>query len=272
MSLFDTHAHIDLDRFGDANERRSAAFRAASVGIAAILIPGIEPESWGRLLQVADLLRAEVPSVRFHTALGVHPQALEDLAEEADTTLYERLDAFYERPPAGLVAIGECGLDFGPRGQGASGERQHRVCDVHLALPRRTGRPLPIHSLEAHAVMVERLLAARVPPSILHSFSGSPEIAAQLVRAGHYISFAGALTHPGARRPRLAARSIPDDRLLLETDSPDQTPFARRPARNEPAFLVEIAAALADLRGVPVEVLAAQTTANARRVLGLPDA
>ena len=269
MRLFDTHAHLDTDRFGDDDARRSAVRRAASAGIAASLIPGIEPDTWPNLLRVAAMLGAETPEVRFHTALGVHPQALPDLPEGGDHALAERLDAALAAAPPGLVAIGECGLDFGPRGQGASRERQIRVFDAHLGLARRRGLPLLIHCVDAHGVMEERLTRAPLPPSILHSFSGSPEVAAALCRAGHYISLAGALTHPRARRPHLAARAIPGDRLLLETDSPDQTPAGRRPARNEPAFLVEIATAVAALRGLPLADLAAQTTANACRALGL---
>ncbi|MCA9638754.1 MAG: TatD family hydrolase, partial [Myxococcales bacterium] len=170
---------------------------------------------------------------------------------------------------------GECGLDFGrdlpPPGPAreAARARQLAVLDAHLEVARRTGLPLLLHCVRAHAALLERLLAAPTPPSILHSFSGSPEVADALCRAGHYISLAGARTIPGARRPRAAAAAVPEARLLVETDSPDQTPFARRPERNEPAFLVDVVAALAEVRGCPVEAIAEVTTTNACRVLGV---
>lgn len=271
MQWIDTHAHIDTPRFGDDPARREAALRARDAGIAAIVIPGIEPSTWSALLSSSARLREQDIGVCFHTALGVHPQALPDLDpsrdEEAITTLEQHLAA----PPPDLVAIGECGLDFGPLGEGAgaSRARQVAVLEAHLKLSRRTGLPLLLHCLHAHAVLLERLAAAPTPAAILHAWSGSAELVGRFCELGHYVSFAGSITLPGARRPPAAARAVPRDRLLLETDSPDQTPHARRPARNEPAFLPDIAAAVAAARGEPLAAIAAQTTSNARRVLRL---
>lgn len=269
MNCFDTHAHIDMQRFGDRTEQRFAALRAAAAGISGILIPGVEPATWDHLLQVAEDLRGIAPSMCFVTALGIHPQVLPDLDPGADAGALADLRARVSAAPAGMVAIGECGLDFGPQGAGASRERQVAVLRAHFELARATGLPLLLHCLKAHAVMLELLLERPLPPSILHSYSGSAEMVPAFCRAGHAISFAGALTIPGARRPGLAARAVPADRLLIETDAPDQTPFARRPARNEPAFLVDIAAAVAAARSEPVEAVAATTAANARRMLRL---
>jgi TatD DNase family protein len=269
MRLFDTHAHLDLGPYSDPETRRSAVDRAKSAGIAAILIPGVNPETWLDLLALAERLRREVPGVCIHTGLGVHPRLLADTPDAHDAQIAPRLEHLLSLAPSGLVAIGECGLDFGRRGATVDRARQLRVFDLHLHLARRHGLPLLLHCVDAHAVTAERLLAAPTPPSILHSFSGSPELAHQLVRAGHYIALAGALTRPGARRPRDVARAIPSDRLLLETDSPDQTPHSQRPAACEPAFLREIAEAVAEARGVALAELAAATTANAARVLAL---
>ncbi len=229
----------------------------------------MEPGSWSRTADAANTLGAEVPSGRFHTAFGIHPQALSDLPRNDDHDLESRLLRAIEGGPQSLVAIGECGLDFRPLPGIAARERQLEVFDGHLRTSRRTGLPLLLHCVRAHAAMVERLLAEPTPPALLHAFSGSAEIAAQLSQAGHFISFAGALTLPNARRPRLAAQAVPASQLLIETDSPDQTPYARRPARNEPAFLVDIATALASARGVTVEEIAALTTANACRALSV---
>ncbi|HEY8377337.1 MAG TPA: TatD family hydrolase [Nannocystis sp.] len=269
MILFDTHAHLDTARFGDRTERRLAAFRAAAAGISEILIPAVEPDTWDDLLAAVADLRENAPCVRFHTALGIHPQALAELDPARDQAALAALAARIEARPAGVVAIGECGLDFGPAGAGASRERQVAVLRAHLELARATGLPLLLHCLKAHAVLLELLAERPVPPSILHSYSGSAELVPAFCRGGHAISFAGAITLPHARKPRLAARAVPADRLLLETDAPDQTPASRRPARNEPAFLVDIARAVALARDEPVEAIAEVTTANARRLLRL---
>jgi len=270
MNWIDTHAHLDLPRFGDDADRRAAAARAQAAGIVAVVIPGVEPAGWDRLLTSAAQLRESAPFVGFHTALGIHPQTLPEIGSDHDAGHCEQLEQRVLAAPAGMVAIGECGLDFAPEIEAAAPRaRQIAVLAAHLALARRTGLPLLLHCLRAHAALLELLQAAPLPPSILHSWSGSAELAALFCRAGHFISFAGSVTLPRARRPLESARAVPADRLLLETDSPDQTPYARRPARNEPAFLLEVAAAVAAARGETLAALAEQTTANARRVLRL---
>ncbi len=270
MQLIDTHAHLDLPRFGGAEARREAAHRAQVADVVAVVIPGVEPATWDSLLATAAQMRTEAPTVCFHTALGIHPQVLPDLEPENDGEICELLARRVLAPPADMVAIGECGLDFAAEiVAGASRARQVEVLRAHMALARRTGLPLLLHCLGAYGPMLELLTREPIPPSILHSWSGSAEMAAHFIKAGHYLSFAGSITLPRARRPLESARVVPADRLLLETDSPDQTPFVRRPLRNEPAFLPDIAGAVAAARGEPVEAVAHHTTANARRLLHL---
>lgn len=233
------------------------------------MIPAVEPDTWDDLLKVADELRESAPGVRIHTALGIHPQALSGLDATRDAAAMAELSGRIRASTPGLVAIGECGLDFGPKGDGAPRARQIAVLLAHFALAQATGLPLLLHCVGAHAALAGLLAEHRLPPSILHSYSGSAELVPSYCRGGHAFSFAGAITLPGARRPVLAARAVPAERLLLETDCPDQTPAARRPARNEPAFLVDVARAVAVARAETVEQVAATTTANARRVLRL---
>ncbi len=270
MPLIDTHAHLDLPRFGNAQSRRDAATRAHRATVVGVLVPAVDPNDWDSLLACTAQLEREVPEMCFRTALGVHPQALtwSDPAKDADhlAALSER----YRTPPASVVAIGECGLDFGPRGQGADRDRQVAVLQAHLALARQTGLPLILHCLHAHAVLLELLLAAATPPCVLHSWSGSAELALRFCAAGHYISFAGAITLANARRLRAAACAVPLDRLLIETDSPDQTPVARRPEPNEPAFLPDIAAAVAEARAQSFLEVSEHCTLNARKLLQFP--
>ncbi len=120
--------------------------------------------------------------------------------------------------------------------------------------------------------MLELLREAPTPPSVLHAFSGSAEIGAALVAEGHYLSFAANVCIPGARKVHTAARATPRDRLLIETDSPDQKPPTRSAeGPNEPAFIVDVARRLAALRGEPLDELAAFTMANARVVFRVPE-
>lgn len=268
MPLIDTHAHLDLTRFGDAAAQHEAALRAQAADVSAIVLPGVEPATWESMLAVADRLGQMVPTVCFHTAVGVHPQVLPDLDSSRDGEALAQLGTWLDRAP--VVAIGECGLDFGPEIlAGAPRARQVAVLRGHFAEARRRGLPLLLHCLYAHAVLLELLAEAPLPPSILHSWSGSAELALRFCKLGHYVSFAGSITLPRARRPGESARAVPADRLLIETDSPDQTPYARRPLRNEPAFLPDVAAAVAAARGESFQQIAEQTTANARRVLRL---
>ncbi len=172
-----------------------------------------------------------------------------------------------------MRAVGECGLDF-LRGR-APEQREHQVAVFreHLELARATGLPLTLHCVKAHGPMVELLRERPTPPSVMHAFSGSAELARRCVEAGHYVSFAGNLLLANARKVVEAAVAVPDDRLLIETDTPDQTPPARRPhvQENEPAFIVDVAERLAALRETSVEAIAALTDANARRVFGLAE-
>ena len=168
-----------------------------------------------------------------------------------------------------MRAIGECGLDFVRARSEDQRRLQVAVFREQLELARATGIPLTIHCVQAHGRMIELLCERPTPASVLHAFSGSAEVARILVDAGHYVSFAGNLLLANARKVVEAAVAVPDSRLLLETDSPDQTPPARRPLANEPAFIRDIAERLAQLRDTSVEAIAALTFANAERVFGV---
>ena len=168
-----------------------------------------------------------------------------------------------------MVAIGECGLDFSRTKDSEVRARQVEVFRAHVDLSRSTGLPLTIHCVKAHGPMLELLRERPCPPAAMHAFSGSAEVAAALIEAGHYISFAANVCIPNARRVIEAARAVPEDRVLIETDSPDQTPPERRPAANEPAFIVDVVERLAELRGVEPRALAEQTMTNACRLFDL---
>jgi TatD DNase family protein len=207
-----------------------------------------------------------------HFALGIHPQLLPELDPRGDDRRLADLDAALAR--GGAVGVGECGLD-GPGAEPGAGPfpaamaRQLAVLEGHLALARKHSLPVLLHCLRAHPALLPLLEAERLPRGgLLHSYSGSAADVARYAAAGMAFSFAGPVTYERARRPLEAARAVPRDRLLLETDAPDQTPRPHR-GRNEPAHLAAVAAAVAAALGIDVATLDALTTANARALFRL---
>ena len=157
------------------------------------------------------------------------------------------------------MAIGECGLDYhydySPR------DVQRAVLERHIELARRVGKPVIIHNRESTADMIEILSRAKIP-GILHSFTETKDVARKLVDLGYVISFSGIVTFRSAESLRVAARSLPHDRVLIETDTPYLAPVPFRGRDNEPAYVIKVAELLASLWNVPLERVAEQTTAN----------
>nr|WP_255216186.1 TatD family hydrolase [Pseudenhygromyxa sp. WMMC2535] len=265
MYFFDTHAHIQRSAPTDEPRFTELVQNATEAGLRAILVPAICAQDWD---QLADLPQFEDLKVRI--SLGIHPYSVSKLTPEVYLSQLEELQLRAENAPSHLCAIGECGLDFQRAGRDPDARaHQVRVFRAQLELARRLGMPLTIHCVKAHGLMLELLRERPTPPSVMHAYSGSAELGRALVQAGHYLSFAANVCIPGARKVVEAARATPAERLLIETDSPDQTPPGRGDVDNEPAFIVDVAERLADLRGEPLEELAAQTTANACRLFGV---
>ncbi|HVK85042.1 MAG TPA: TatD family hydrolase [Kofleriaceae bacterium] len=253
--MIDTHCHLDTAAF-DA-DLDAVLSRAVAAGIRGMLVPAIRPRTWPALAELAA--RAHGAGVR--CALGIHPQIVPELApDELAGDLEQRLaDAITE---AHAVAVGECGLDGGT----GSLDLQERLFRAHLRVARALRMPLVIHVLRAHDA-APRILREEGPvEGVLHSYSGGAELVPVYRALGLAFSFAGPISYANARRPVEAARSIPPELLLVETDAPDQAPDGHRGGRSEPAFLPAVVAGLAAARGISVEDAAALTAANARRV------
>ncbi len=252
----DAHCHLDLPAF-DA-DRAAVWARAVAAGVGAAVVAGIEPAGW----PAQRALVAANPALRW--TAGLHP-CWAHTVPLADALA--ALPAAFEGPDA-AVGVGEIGLDrrraFAPHL-----DAQRAAFRGQLAVARALDRPVVLHVVRAHGEALDRLRADGLPRAggMVHSFSGSAEVAQAYVALGLHVSFTGALAHPTAHRARAAAQAVPLSRLLVETDAPDQ-PLPGAPDRNEPAQLVAVLAALAALRGVSVAALGAATTANAQALFG----
>lgn len=257
--MIDTHCHLDVPRFdGDRDEVLARAFAA---GVEAIVIPAIGPDRWDALLEWPKR------DARVQVALGIHPQLLPELPPADDERHLARLDELLSRGVA--IAVGECGLD-GPSEAGAPMERQLAVFHAHVELARKHRLPLLVHCYRAHPHLQRSLKREAIPAAglLMHSYSGSADLTPFYVKAGCHFSYAGPVSFVEARKPLDALRAIPDDRLMAETDAPDQAPHPHRGQRSEPAYLPLIIDAMAAARGVTGEAMRALTTANARRFFG----
>lgn len=251
-----------------AEVREDALARARQAGVTGCLLAGVDSEGW----RVESELAGRHPDLAI--AYGIHPQIVPLLDDAALDSQLELLCSVLSGKASTLrrpQALGELGLDaLTPETQGCL-PRQERCFRAQLAIAREHDLPIVLHILRTHGPAVRILKSDGVPRAggVVHSYSGSAELAKDYLKLGLSISFAGAVTYPNARRQQAAARAVPLDRLLVETDAPDQTPWSRRPAANEPAFLGEVLDALAIIRGEPRTALARATEDNARRLFGL---
>lgn len=259
MILVDSHCHLDDAQFD--GDREAVIGRALEAGVGCMLAigSGDGPPDLEAAVRLADSHEA------IYATVGVHPHE----ARKAGAGTWTRMEALLGHPK--VVAVGEIGLDY--HYNFSAPECQRAVFVEQLQLAGRAGKPVIVHTREAWddtLELVRRHWAGYGLPGVMHCFSGGPEEAALCLEMGFYISFAGVVTFPKAVRVQAAARVVPADRLLVETDAPYLAPQSRRGRRNEPAYVAETAARLAELRGEPLEEVAAATTANFRR-LCLPD-
>jgi len=256
--VIDTHAHLDVEAF-DA-DRDAVIARARAAGVEGILVPAIRPATWSALARK----RSDLVDI----AIGIHPQVVPDLepGELGETSLAD-VDVLAAALAAaarryGAVAIGECGLDRAT----AQHDVQELVLRAHVRAARALRLPLIIHVLGMHddAPRVLREERAVEVGGVLHSYSGGVERIPAYRDLDMAFSFAGPVSYANARKPVLAARAVPDELLLVETDAPDQAPEGHRGGRNEPAFLPAVIAGLAAARGSTPSEIAALTARNAR--------
>jgi TatD DNase family protein len=251
--IIDTHVHLDVEPLDDA---AWAAARAA--GVCAALAVGVAPATWERTIAAARRLEG------VGLALGIHPQVVPALDDAAIDDALARLPSLLVE--TGAAAVGECGLD-GPSGEM---DRQRRVLLAQLRIAREAHLPISLHVFRAHGPAIDLLRAFGPLPAggVVHGYSGPAELVPRYLAAGLSISFAGAITRSNARRPILAARVVPAEHLLIETDAPYQPTGADARDRKygEPRDLRDVVRVLARVRGEEEEEVARRTTGNALRI------
>ena len=249
--LFDTHAHMDDRAFNEDREELLAGF--AQKGVALVMNPGCSLESSRNAVALAE----KYPFV--YAAVGSHP----DVADEVNETVLEEYRKLCKLSNK-VKAIGEIGIDY--HYEDIPRDLQLKAFRMQMELARELGLPVIVHEREAHE---DGMAVVREFPDVtgvFHCYSGSAEMARQLVDKGWYIGFTGVLTFKNARKAIETAASIPIDRIVLETDCPYMAPVPHRGKRNDPGYLCHMAEKLAEIRGLSLEEIHEITYENGKRL------
>ena len=241
----DTHCHLFLLERDPAEVLEEAR----TAGIGTLIVPGIDPETSRRAVELAESFRGV-----FATA-GMHPHDASGFDERAGAQIEELLSNPH------VVAVGECGLDFYRMHSPA--QDQERALRAQVGLAREAGLPLVVHVRDAWDAIL-RVLDEGSLDVVLHCFTGDIETARECVARGWFLSFAGNITYPKNVHIRAVAADVPLDRILVETDSPFLAPQRLRGRENAPANVVDVIETIASVRGEPAEDVRASSAAAAR--------
>lgn len=251
-NIFDTHAHYDDERFQeDLPELLAALPQKGVVGVIACGVNAETSRFAARLSETYDYI---------HAAAGFHPLNLEDVPENPTAILRELL----KNPKT--VAVGEIGLDYYYEKE--SRDAQLRLFEQQLQVANELSLPVIVHDREAHEDTL-RLLKQYKPRGVVHCFSGSVEMAKEVLKLGMYIGLGGAVTFKNAVKPVEVAKIVPQDRLLVETDAPYMTPVPFRGKRCDSSHIAYTAERLSEIRGEETQDLLTYTAENARRLFGV---
>ena len=257
MQLIDTHVHINFDVFqGNLNSLRQ---RWQDAGVVHLVHSCVEPKEFQGIQSLAD----RFPELSF--AIGLHPLDVEQWDWETATRIQQLAES-----DSRVVAIGETGLDF----YKADNHQQQVVAlTEQLKIAQKLNLPVIIHCRDAAAKLKEVLtdfwLTQGSVKGVMHCWGGNEEETQWFLDLGFYISYSGIVTFKNAKQVKAAAKIVPSDRLLIETDCPFLAPAPYRGKTNEPAYVRHVAEQLADLRQTSLETIARQTTANACRLFNL---
>lgn len=249
MKLIDSHCHLNYPGLAERQDEVLANARAR--GVSGFLNISTRQKEWGDVVGVAER------NDDVWATIGVHPHEADSHPDLGSAALIEA--AAHPR----VIAIGECGLDYYYDKSDRAAQRDR--FQAHIEAARATGLPLVVHTRDAEedtAEMLTRAVGKGGVRGVLHCFTGSADLARKALDLGFYISISGIVTFKNARDLQDTARTIPLDRLLVETDSPFLAPVPNRGKTCEPAFVADTAAFLSDLRDEPLDDLAAATSAN----------
>lgn len=255
MSWVESHAHLNDAAF--ETDVKETIDRALEAGVEAIVVPGFDLASSMKAVSLARDYKM------IWAAVGIHPHDAKTWNQETAT----RLEQLLAEPK--VVAVGEIGLDY--HYNYSTKEDQLKAFIEQIGMAKRYNKPIIIHNREAHQDTFEVLTKEKVGGAggVMHCFSGSGEMAAQWVRLGLHISFAGSLTFTNAVKLREAAVGIPLERLLVETDSPYLAPHPLRGRRNEPANVKLVGTKLAEIKGLSVDKIRRLTSENAKALFNI---
>lgn len=261
MKYFDSHAHYYDERFESETEGGVDSLIGAllSDSVSYIVNIGTMPSTSRAAIEQAK----RFPNM--YTAVGIHPgdsRFLTDMEAALAETETLILD-----PASKCVCIGEIGLDY--HYPETDKEMQKRYFRAQMQMAERLGLPVAIHDREAHEDVMSILLEYPTVKGVMHSFSGSAEMARELVRMGYMVSFSGTLTFTNARKPKEAATVVPHDMVMIETDAPYLAPHPLRGTLNHSGNLKFTNAILASILGIGEEECASLTEGNAKRFYGI---
>ncbi|OZG72005.1 hypothetical protein BTA51_18580 [Hahella sp. CCB-MM4] len=254
MKFIDSHCHLDLDAFD--GDRGQVIDRSSAAGVERIVVPATTPESWERLLKLAETFSA------LRIAFGIHPYFLDDIPESALTELRRMIAGHRAR----IVAIGETGLD---KMIEVDFEKQQFFFAKQLEMAEEFGLPVIIHSRRAHDRVVAMVRRSSVRRGVVHGFAGSYQQGAAFWKLGLRLGVGGVITYERARKTRNAVAQMPVEALLLETDAPDMPLSGRQGERNSPEFVPEVFSCLVGIRREEPDLLHSQILENTRQLFSL---
>ena len=254
MHLFDTHAHILDDQF---KEDLDQVIQNIYDNMALVVNIGCNLEDCPRTVALAEQYD------KVYAAVGLHPEDVKTYTPEG----WDMICRLAEHPK--VVGIGETGLDY--YWDTSTKDAQKVLFEQHIDLAKQLHKPLVIHDREAHGDTLEILKRtnAKEAGGILHAFSGSVEMAMEVIKLGFYIGLGGPVTFKNARKAVEVAQAIPLEYLVIETDCPYMAPVPFRGKRNEPMLVQHTATKIAELRGISVEELIEATYQNGKRIYGI---
>lgn len=248
--IIDTHAHLDM-----LNDPKRAIEEALEAGVEKIIVPGVEPDTFEKVIKLAD----EYENV--YAQVGVHPSEAQKFSDDTAGRMMEL--AAHKK----VVAIGEIGLDY--YWDKTFVDVQKKVFKTQIEIANALKLPVVVHDREAHGDTFEILEQMGAKKVLLHCFSGSLEFAKRCVEKGWFIALGGVVTFKNAKKVRQVAKEIPLEHIMLETDTPYLTPHPYRGEENAPKYIVLSAKEIANLKDTALSEVERVTTANAQNFFNI---